>query len=161
MITKKQKEEVVNELQGMLKDSGSVVFANFHGLTVADSSAVRRALRAEGVSYKVAKKTLIKRALDSLTVKGERPGLVGELAVAIGSDPIAPARMVFDFQKKLDKKISILGGIFEGEYKTKEEMTSIAMIPSLQTLRGMFVNIINSPIQRFAIALNQIAEKKA
>ncbi len=161
MITKKQKEEVVNELQGMLKDSGSVVFANFHGLTVADSSAVRRALRAEGVSYKVAKKTLIKRALDSLTVKGERPGLVGELAVAIGSDPIAPARMVFDFQKKLDKKISIIGGIFEGEYKTKEEMTSIAMIPSLQTLRGMFVNIINSPIQRFAIALNQIAEKKA
>ncbi len=161
MITKKQKEEVVSELQGMLKDSGSVVFANFHGLTVADSSAVRRALRAEGVGYKVAKKTLIKRALDSLTVKGERPELVGELAIAIGSDPIAPARMVFDFQKKLDKKISILGGIFEGEYKTKEEMTSIAMIPSLQTLRGMFVNIINSPIQRFAIALNQIAEKKS
>lgn len=160
MITKKQKEEVVNELGKMLKDSGSVVFTNFHGLTVADASSVRRALRAEGVSYKVAKKTLIKRALDSLTVKGERPELAGELAVAVGSDPIAPARMVFDFQKKLDKKISILGGIFDGEYKTREEMTSIAMIPSLQTLRGMFVNIINSPIQRFAVALNQIAEKK-
>jgi ribosomal protein L10 len=41
------------------------------------------------------------------------------------------------------------------------EIAQIAMIPSLQTLRGMFVNIINSPIQRMVIALDQIAGKKA
>lgn len=160
MITKEQKKELVKELGETFADSKSVVFANFHGLTVADVSAMRRALRAEGVGYKVAKKTLIKRALDGLSVKGERPSFVGELAVATSIDPIAPARMIFDFQKKLDKKVSILGGIFEGEYKNQAEMLEIAMIPSLQVLRGMFVNIINSPIQRMAIALNQIAEKR-
>ncbi len=55
----------------------------------------------------------------------------------------------------------ILGGVFDGVYKSKEEMTEIASIPSLQTLRGMFVNVINSPIQGLAVSLNQIAEKKA
>ena len=62
-------------------------------------------------------------------------------------------------RKKLDGKVSIIGGIFDGEYKSQAEMLSIASIPSLQVLRGMFVNVINSPIQRFAIALNAIASK--
>jgi ribosomal protein L10 len=93
---------------------------------------------------------------------------VGELAIAYLSaeasakdgDPIAPARNVYSFQKKLDGKVSIIGGIFDGEYKDQSAMMSIALIPSLDTLRGMFVNVINSPIQRLAIALGQIAEKK-
>jgi len=56
--------------------------------------------------------------------------------------------------------MSIIGGVFEGKYMNKEEMLGIATIPPLQTLRGMFVNLINSPIGRFAVALNQIATTK-
>lgn len=159
-ITKNKKIEIVDGLGKNFSDSKSVVFVNFHGLTVMDASAFRRALRKEGVGYTVAKKSLIKRALESASVKGERPELAGEIAVAYSEDLIAPARGVYDFQKKLENKVSIVGGIFEGEYKSKSEMMEIALIPSLDTLRGMFVNIINSPIQRMVIALNQIAEKK-
>ena len=62
--------------------------------------------------------------------------------------------------KKLEGKVSIVGGIFENQFKSLQEMMNIATIPSLQVLRGMFVNVINSPIQRFAVALGQIAEKR-
>jgi|SRR3989344_106577 len=160
MITKEQKKEIVANLENAFSKSQSVVFSNFHGLTVAAASSLRRALRAEGVSYLVAKKTLVKRALDTLGFAGERPAFDGELSIAYGDDLLSPARGVYQFQKKLEGKISIVGGIFEGVYKSKEEITSLAMIPPLQTLRGMFVNIINSPVQRFVIALSQIAEKK-
>jgi len=160
MITKEKKKEIVEKLKRAFKDSKSVVFANFKGLSVADSSAIRRALRAEGVGYSVARKTLVKIALDGEKLEGERPALDGELALVYGSDALAPAREIYGFQKKLDGKISIIGGIFEGGYKSKEAMLAIASIPSLQALRGMFVNIINSPIQRCAIALNEIAKLK-
>lgn len=159
-ITKEKKKEILVDLEKAVSDAKSVVFVNFHGLPVSDASAMRRALRAEKVGYKVAKKTLVKRVLAGQTISGSQPSLEGELALAYGSDQIAPARGIFEFQKKLEGKVSILGGIFDGKYMSKEEMIGIASIPSMDVLRGMFVNIINSPIQRMAIALSEIAKKK-
>ncbi len=159
-ITKEQKKETLEKIKGAVKDSSSVVFVNFHGLNVTESSEMRRALRAQEVGYFVTKKTLIKKALEGGNYENELPALDGEVALAYGADAIAPAREVYSFQKKFAGKLAILGGIFEGVYKDKESMMSIATIPSLQVLRGQFVNLINSPIQGFVIALNAIAEKK-
>jgi large subunit ribosomal protein L10 len=159
-ITKQKKGEVVEKLGSALKGAKSVVFVNFHGLKVSDATAMRRALKTEGVGYTVAKKTLTKRVLEAEKVTGTQPELTGELALAWGEDLIAPARGVYGFQKKFPEGLKILGGIFEGKYMSKSEMEGIATIPTTDVLRGMFVNIINSPIQRFAIALNEIAKTK-
>ena len=93
-------------------------------------------------------------------IEGDIPALDGELAVAYGNDPIAPASAIAGFAKKYKDKISILGGMFEGRYMDKPEMITIASIPPLEVLYGQFVNIINSPIQGFVVALDQIAQKK-
>ena len=65
-----------------------------------------------------------------------------------------------EFGRKMIDKLTILGGIFEGKLVGAAQMQEIATIPSMQVLRGMFVNVINSPIQGLAIALNAIAQKK-
>lgn len=158
-ITKNQKKETLEKIQVAIKDS-SVVFVNFHGLGVLESSEMRRALRGNDVGYFVAKKSLIKKALESKNIGNDLPELSGEVAIAYGKDAIAPAREVYAFQKKFEGKLAILGGIFEGSFKDKESMMSIATIPSLQVLYGQFVNLINSPIQGLVIALNAVAEKK-
>jgi len=160
MITKAQKKEIIDGLSKVVKDAKSVVFVNFHNLSVADETLMRKALRANGVGYVVAKKTLAKIAMGNASVSGVLPELEKELALAYGEDLIAPAREVFSFQKKYKDNVSIMGGIFDGKYMTKEEMSSIALIPSKEGLYGMFVNIINSPIQRFVIALNEVAKTK-
>lgn len=159
-ITKEKKVGILTKLDGIKKDSGTIVFVGFNGLPVADSTAMRSKLREEGVGYFVAKKTLIKRAFDK-AFEGDMPELEGEVALAYSEDVITPAQNVRTFEKQYKDNVAILGGVFEGVYKNKEEMTEIASIPSLQTLRGMFVNVINSPIQGLAISLNQIAEKRA
>lgn len=159
-ITKQKKQDIISKLEEILRISKSVVFVNFNKLPVKDVSEIRRSLKNKNVSYTVAKKTLIKKVFGESKIKGELPLLAGEIALAFGEDLLSPAREIFGFQKKLDGKVSIVGGIYDGEYKSKEEMINIALIPSLEVLRGMLVNIINSPIQRLAIALNQIAEKK-
>jgi ribosomal protein L10 len=119
---------------------------------------MREDLRQKGVGYFVAKKTLMKRTFgDSFT--GSMPQLDGEIAIAYSTDAIAPAQNIKDFALKYKNNLAIVGGVFQGVFKNQAEMTEIASIPPLQVLRGMFVNVINSPIQGMVLALNAIAEK--
>jgi len=159
-ISRDKKREVIDTVKDIVGSSGCVTFVNFHGLSVGQAHAMRSELREQGIGYKVAKKTLAHRALDDSDVAGDRPELLGELALAYGSDILSAAQEIYAQQKKRDEAVSIIGGIFDGEYKNKDEMLHIAQISSMQTLRGQFVNIINSPIQGFASVLNQIAEQK-
>lgn len=159
-ITKQKKVELVATMTEKLSPAKSIVFVNFKALGAADTKILRRKLLGDGVGYFVTKKTLAKRVLNDLKAKGEMPELPGELAIAYGEDLLAPARETYAFQTMARDKgsIAIMGGIFDGEYKTQAEMMAIATIPPLQVLRGMFVNLINSPIQRLAIAMGEIAE---
>ena len=102
---------------------------------------------------------LLKRALDG-KASGEIPTLAGEVAIAYSKDTTASPREIYNFQKTHKGILSILGGIFEGKFVNAEKMTEIAMIPSREILYAQFVNLINSPIQRFAVVLDQIANHK-
>ena len=159
-ITLEKKKELVAGLESALKDAKSVVFVKFDKLTVADNNTLRRSLQTEGVGYVVAKKTLLKRALSTFGITGDAPEIPGQIAVAYSTDLLAGARSIFGFQKGHKENIAIVGGVFDGRYMTAEEMLGIATIPPVQTLRGMFVNIINSPIQGFVSVLDQIAKSK-
>ena len=160
-ITRVKKGEVVDKLKKAFKDAKSLVFVNFKGFSVANTTLMRRALKGENISYTVAKKTLASKALEGEKFEGEKPELPGELSLAWGDDLVAPARGVYNFVKKFPENLKILGGVFEGRYMSALEMIEIAKIPGFEVLRGKFVNIINSPIQRFATALNEIAKKKS
>ena len=159
-ITKAKKQDILAKLESIKNEANSVVFVGFKGIGVADTTAMRAKLREEGVGYFVAKKTLIGRAFDG-AYQGDSPALEGEVAVAWSTDAIAPAQNVLAFAKKHKESLAILGGVFEGAYKNQVEMTEIASIPALPVLRGMFVNVINAPIQGLVLGLNAIAQKRA
>ncbi len=161
--TKAEKAVVVEKLMEGIRNAASTTFVHFSKVSVADETAMRRALKADNVKYTVAKKTLIRRALEQLGHKHDELPLEGEVAVAYGGgeDATASARLVHEFGKKLADKLSIVGGIFEGKLVGAAEMQAIATIPSLDVLRGMFAQVINSPRSRFAIALSEVAKKKS
>jgi len=157
-ITREKKKEVTSKLKDILAKE-SVVFVNFHKLTVADSQALRRALRDAGVGYTVAKKSLLRLVLKDRTVEGEVPKLEGELALAYGEDSIAPARGIRQFADSHPETLSILGGIFEGRFMDQASMQEVSKIPSREVLYAQFVNLINSPIAQFVRAVDQIASR--
>lgn len=163
-LTREQKEAIVEKVQTLADESPTVVFVNFHGLSVDEQNEMRNRLREEEVGYTVTKKSLAKLALGKVDIDGELPVLEGELALAYATssdtETTAPARGVYQFQEDHEEKVAIMGGIFKGEYKDQEKMLSIARIPSLDTLRGQFVQLINSPIQRLAMVTKAIAEAK-
>jgi large subunit ribosomal protein L10 len=165
-ITKKQKSEIIDKVKEIVAKGKSIVFVNFHGLTVAGINELRRNLRAKGVGYYVAKKTLIKRAFAEASITGALPELDGEVAVAYlsaqagGEDVLAPVKEIYDFHKKNTEVIKIIGGVFEGAYADVSQMLALAKIPSREVLLGQFVNVINSPIQGLVIAIDALAKKK-
>lgn len=166
-ISKEKKIETVEKLKNVVKNSATLVFVGFKGLGGKETTAMRKSLRENGVGYIVAKKRLMSRVFSEVSIDGDVPLLEGEVAIAYLSaradseDIMAPAQSIREFEKQYSEEISILGGVFDGGYKNKEEMTEIASIPALSVLRGMFVNVINSPIQGLVFSLNAIAEKKA
>ena len=101
-ITKEKKKTIYEKLGNILKASKTVVFVNFHGVNVGDSTKVRKSLREQGIGYFVAKKTLIKKILGESKLEENIPELPGELALVYGEDLLAPARETHLFQKKLE-----------------------------------------------------------
>ena len=158
-LKKEKKEEIVKELEKIAKDAESLVFLNFHGINVTDETKLRKSLREKGVSYKVARKTLLARALKD-KAEGEMPELTGEVAIAYGSDPIAPARGIYNFGKPGEKILKILGGIFGGKFVGAEKMREIATIPSREVLLSKLAFLLQSPMQRLAIAVSEVAKDK-
>lgn len=159
-LTKTKKVEILKSLETDLKDANTIVFVNFKNLTVKEADAFRKSLRESGVSYKVSKKTLLKRVLDTKGISGTMPDLSGEVAIAYGTDALAPAREVFAFSKG-KKTPSIVGGVFEGSYADSAQMLAIATIPPREVLLAQIAYLLKSPIQRLAIAVGAVAEKKA
>jgi len=168
-ITRKKKEEIVAKVGDIAKSAKTLVFANFKGLTVAEQNEMRKAFRPLGIGYTVAKKSLLRRALDAAKYQGDAPALDGEIALAyapadlsadkLNSDGLAPARELAVFVKKFGEHLAFAGGVFGGKYVGRDEMIAIAAIPGIDTLRAQFVQLINSPLQRFAVVLHAKAEK--
>jgi len=161
-LTRTEKEAVVAEVTEILNTSKSVVFLNFHKLDVGKTTDMRADLSSKGVGYLVAKKSLTKIALENSNVENVKdPEFEGELAIAYtNEDETAAAREIYAFQKEYEAMVMLQGGVFAGEYLSKDRIMEIAQIPGMQELRGMFVNLIHSPIQRIAIVLDQIAQTK-
>lgn len=159
-LTKQKKGDVLAKVEKALEGANSVVFVHAKGIPVSDTQVMRAKLRENGIGYYVAKKSLIKRALDAKKYEGTQPDFAGELSIAWGEDLVAPAREVQSFVKSTKDKVQIVGGIFEGRYMSAVEMSEIANIPSQHTLYAQFVMLINSPIQQFVMALDQIAQTK-
>lgn len=158
-ITRTKKEEIIAKLDGVKDTAESIVFVAFRSMPVADSTEMRAKMREEGVGYFVPKKTLLKRSFGE-AFEGEMPEFEGEIAIAYSEDAIAPAQSVKAFAEKYKDNLDIVGGVFQGVWKSKEEMTEIASIPPLPVLHGMFANFLQQPVQGIALALQAVAEQK-
>jgi large subunit ribosomal protein L10 len=159
-ITKAKKVEVVAELKDKIKAAEAIAFVNFLGLSVAAATELRKALRAAEVGLMVAKKTLIRRAFDGSGISGEVPELPGEIALAYGTDALAPAREVYAFEKKNKDVVKLVGGVYEGAFVSSAFMMELATIPSREVLLSKLVFLLKSPIQRLAVAINEVSKTK-
>ena len=153
------KQPIVAEISELLNGAATAVVVDYRGLTVAEDTALRKQLREAGITYKVYKNTMIKRAAEGTVFAALDPNLEGPTAIAVSKeDATAPARILAEFAKKAPK-LEIKGGVVEDTYYDAKGMQVIATIPSREVLLGRLLGSMQSPIANFARVLNQIAEK--
>ena len=152
------KQPIVQEISENIKDAQSLVVVDYRGLTVAQDTELRKALREAGVTYKVYKNTLVKRAIAGTAFESLSDSLEGPNAFAMhDTDATAPARVLAEFAKKAPK-LEIKAGVVEGTYFDANGMKEISSIPSRDILLGRLLGSMQSPIANLARVLNQIAE---
>jgi large subunit ribosomal protein L10 len=159
-LKKAKKAELIDSYTDSLKASKSAVYVKFKGLPVKDTMELRDSLFNEKMNYTVVKKTLWNRAVDTQGYKGEKPEVVEEMAVVWGDDLLTPARLAYEFGKTHKESFGILGGIFDGSFKNAQEMLAIATIPPREVLLSQLAYLLKSPMQRIAIAINEVAKSK-
>ena len=155
------KQPVVAEISEKIDGAQAVVLVDHRGLTVAQDTELRKALRAEGVTYKVYKNTMMNFAFEGTDYEQMKDLLNGPSAMAVSKDdPAAPARVLYKFAKTADK-LEIKGGVVEGKFYDAKGLSEIAEIPSREVLLSRLLGSMQSPIANFARVINQIAEKNA
>jgi len=150
------KQPIVQEISENIKDAQSVVVVDYRGLTVAEDTQLRKALREAGVSYKVYKNTLVNRAIAGTEFESLKESLEGPSAFAISKDD-ATARILAKFAKTAPA-LEIKAGVVEGTFYDANGMKAIANVPSREELLSKLLGSLQSPITNLARVLNQIAE---
>ena len=154
------KKAVVATLTETIKESSSVVFVDYKGITVAQDTELRKQFREAGVEYSVVKNTLTNFAAKNAGYDFSKV-LNGTTAMAhTTGDPIAPARIVCEFAKKNKLPLAIKGGFVEGSVLSAEQLSSFGELPSKNALVAQVLGTFLAPISSLAFVLDQIRIQK-
>ena len=155
-----EKQAIVEALAERIKGASAGILVDYKGITVSEDTALRTELRKDEVNYTVVKNTLTRKALDKLGMSGLDHVLNGTTSLAIAADPVAPARVIAEFAKKLNGRFEIKGGFLEGKVVPMETVNALASIPALPVLQAQVLGTMLAPISGLACVLKQIAEKQ-
>ena len=155
-----QKQQIVESLAAKIRDAKAGVLVKYEGITVADDTALRAALRKAGVEYTVMKNTLTGKACEIAGYGDMKQYLSGMTAIAIGTDdPIAPAKIMKTFADKLDR-FEIKAGFVDGGILDKAGVEALAEIPSKEVLIAKMMGSLMSPLYGLAYVLQAKIDKE-
>ncbi len=151
------KKAQVAEITEVLKNAATGVLVDYRGLTVEEDTKLRNDLRAAGVNYFVVKNTLLRLAANQVGLEDLDSILHGPTALAVSEDPVAPAKILFDYAKQ-NEKMEIKSGFMDGKVMSMDELTILAKTPSKETLIAKIMGSLNAPASNLVRLLNTIVE---
>ena len=156
-----EKQAIVAGLTEKLQNSAAGVIVDYKGITVAEDTALRAECRKNNIEYGVVKNTLLRFAFNNVGLNELDEQLNGTTSLAIcADDPVAPARVIAEFAKKLNGKFEIKGGFMEGKVDPMETVNALASIPALPVLQAQVLGTMLAPISALAFILSQVVEQK-
>ncbi|NTU77428.1 MAG: 50S ribosomal protein L10 [Alphaproteobacteria bacterium] len=141
-------------------EANLVVVVEQKGLNADQTLDLRRKMRAAGVTLKVEKNTLVKRAIKDTKLAGLDQFLKGPTALAFSQDPVAAAKIAAEFAKKNDK-FKIIGAVMGDQILDAKSTMALATLPSRDELRGKLIGLILAPATKIAGVLQAPAGQLA
>ena len=153
------KKAVVAEVSAQVANAQTIVVAEYRGMEVGDLTVLRAKAREQGVYLRVLKNTLARRAVAETAFAGLAEHMTGPLIYSIGTDAVAPAKVLSDFAKT-NEKLVLRAGSYGGKVLDKSSVQALAAIPSREVLLAQLLGVMQAPISGFARVLAAIAEQK-
>jgi len=142
-LNRDEKAVIVSELNESFSKAKFSVVADYRGLTVTQLQNIRIELRKHNSEIRVAKNTLLKRAVTETDSAVLSDDFVGTTAVVMAyDDPVGPAKALAKFADDHDKFI-IRSAVLEGEKLSPEELVALSKLPSKEVLLGQFLSVLN------------------
>jgi large subunit ribosomal protein L10 len=142
------KEQVVQQLVDRLKNSTTLLVADYRGLTMSEIDELRTRLLETGARFSVVKNTLTKRAAEEAGVQQLLELIEGPTAIAFiqpDGDPAAAAKVLNDVARANDVLV-LRGGLMEGEVLSDSDVRSLATLPPVDILRGQLASAVAAPL---------------
>ena len=155
--TLESKQQIVDELKGLLSEAEMALVLDFKGLSVKEMTDLRTRLQAANGVCKVTKNTLMRRAIDGdSTWANLDPLLTGTNAfVLVKGDVGGAVKAVQAFQKDA-KKSETKGGLFEGKLLSQADIKAIGDLPSKEVLMAQIAGAINAVATKVAVGINEV-----
>jgi large subunit ribosomal protein L10 len=152
-MDRNQKTELVTQLKEKLVQSAFVAVIHYRGMSDKQLYDMRSALKAKGCNMKIAKNTLIKVALEGTELEVIKPHLTGPTAILYSQDPVALAKTLTDFAKKIEiLKIKI--GYLNKSLIAENAIKNLATLGSLEEVRASFLGKLNGVQSNFVRIIN-------
>lgn len=163
--------EEIERLKERLRKAKSMVLTDYRGLTVADITALRQALREASAEYRVVKNSLTQRAIRDLGIGELEPYLKGPTALAFSSgDLVATAKVLTAFSKKLPV-LQVKAGLIDGQVFPREEVLAMAELPPREVMVARLVGVmaaplrgllatLSGPLRGLVVGLDQVRQKR-
>ena len=147
-MKKEDKERVVAELTERLRDTETLLVADYRGLPMPQIDELRTKLLEHGARFAVVKNTLTRRAAEAAGSDALLALLEGPTAIAFlesGGDPVAVAKALVDAARDT-RVLEVRGGMLEGRPVERGEIESLAKLPPVDILRSQVLGAVTSPL---------------
>lgn len=170
-LDREKKKQVVEELREKFGRSRGIVLTDYKGMTVAELSELRNALRGSAIEYHVVKNTLARIASEGTPMAPAGGGFKGPVGIAIGyREAPVTVKSILEFAKK-NQKLKVTGGVIEGGYYGAKDLQAVAELPPREVLLSMLAGTMQAPlgklaqlmaatVVRLAHAMSALREKK-
>ena len=166
------KKATVSELKEVISASNATIVTDYRGLSVSEISAVRRALREQGITYRVVKNRLARIAAEEAGLPELNSLLDGPTALAMGgTDEVALARGFLDAVRPY-RTVTVRGALIGGRPMDAASISRLATLPSREVLLGQLAggmaaplagmaSLLAAPLRNLGYALQQLADQRA
>jgi len=171
-MKKETKSTRIDELNAIFRQNPTLYLFDYTKMTVAQATALRKALRKQGASLKVVKNRLALLAMADVIPADLRPAFRKPTAVAYtAADPIALARAVKDFAAQT-KAMALKGGLVEGHYFAAGRFDEVVKLGSRHDLLGKIgimmasplvklLRTLQAPLVNVGLLMGQLKDKKS
>jgi len=157
-LNREEKAAVIEEVGAQVAQAGSIVLAEYRGLTVEKITQLRKQARESGVYLRVLKNTLVRRAVKDTPYEKLADQMVGPLMYGISADPVAPAKLIASFAKA-NEQLVLKGGAMPNVVMDVAGVQALATMPSRDELLAKLLGTMQAPVATFVRTLNEVPTK--